>query len=30
MSNFVLLYKGGTIHEGQEEQQEMLAAWAKW
>lgn len=30
MSNFVLLYKGGAIPEGNDERKAMLDAWTKW
>lgn len=30
MTNFVLLYTGGTIPESEEEQQAVMAAWGAW
>ena len=30
MTNFVLVYTGGTIPESQEEQQAVMAAWGAW
>jgi len=30
MTNFVLLYTGGGMPEGEEEQAKMLAAWGAW
>lgn len=30
MTNFVLIYSGGTIPESQEEQQKVMAAWGAW
>lgn len=30
MTNFVLLYTGGTIPEGEEEQAKVMAAWGAW
>ncbi len=30
MTNFVLIYTGGTIPETEAEQQEVMAAWGAW
>ena len=30
MTNFVLIYTGGTIPESEEEQQAVMAAWGAW
>jgi hypothetical protein len=30
MTNFVLLYSGGTIPQTEEEQAEVMAAWGAW
>lgn len=30
MTNFVLIYSGGTIPESQEEQQQVMADWGAW
>lgn len=30
MTNFVLVYTGGTVPETQEEQQAVMAAWGAW
>ncbi|MEM7333979.1 MAG: hypothetical protein AAF490_17980 [Chloroflexota bacterium] len=30
MTNYVLIYTGGTIPESEEEQQAVMAAWGAW
>ncbi len=30
MTNFVLIYSGGTIPESEEDQQAVMAAWGAW